>query len=76
MVEEEPISLADSPLLLTDSASVKSLAHNRMFHALTKHNELDHHLIHDLIVKGDLVINHISTFEQVVDSLIQPLASS
>lgn len=36
-------------VMLTNSVSAKDLTHNPMFHACTKHIEMDHHFIRDFV---------------------------
>jgi len=48
-------------------------ATNPIFHACTKHVEVDYHFVHDKIVKKDIYIRFISYKDQLVDVLIVPL---
>ncbi|PKU60661.1 putative mitochondrial protein [Dendrobium catenatum] len=56
-----------------DNTSAIALAHNPVFHAHTKHIEIDYHFIINHIAKGDLNISHISSIDQIADILTKPL---
>lgn len=42
------VTLATTLVIFTDNICAKTLDHNLMFHAMTKHIEVDHHIIYDL----------------------------
>jgi hypothetical protein len=49
-------------------------AENPRFHNRTKHIDIRHHFIRDLIEKGDISVQHISTNENIADTLTKQLA--
>ncbi|PKU81986.1 Retrovirus-related Pol polyprotein from transposon TNT 1-94 [Dendrobium catenatum] len=59
--------------MLCDNLSALALAHNPVFHARTKHIEVDHHFIRDHIQKQTVVVSHVSSDEQLADILTKPL---
>ncbi|XP_028547763.1 uncharacterized protein LOC114578593 [Dendrobium catenatum] len=59
--------------MLCDNLSALALAHNPVFHARTKHIEVDHHFICDHIQKQTVVVSHVSSDEQLADILTKPL---
>jgi len=47
-----------------------------MFHAQTKHVEIDFHFVHDIVAKKIINIKFISTNDQLVDIFTKRLSSS
>ena len=65
LFKELLIPLPSAPILWCDNISAKSLAHNLVFHAKTKHIEIDLHFLRDLSSSGKLDIRYIKV--QTVD---------
>jgi hypothetical protein len=59
--------------LLCDNESVIKIAYNPCEHSRTKHIDIRHHFLRDHTIKGDIVISHVRTNEQLVDIFIKPL---
>jgi hypothetical protein len=49
------------------------LSANSIFHARTKHVEVDYHFVRDRVVKNEIQIRFISFKDQLVDVLTKPL---
>ena len=60
--------------LLCDNTSAINLTKNQVQHSRTKHIEIRHHSIHDLITNGDCEIKFISTESQLADIFTKPLS--
>ncbi|XP_075633672.1 uncharacterized protein LOC142606162 [Castanea sativa] len=56
-----------TPLIWCDNISSISLASNPVFHARTKHLEVDYHYVHDKVVRKELDVRYICTTDQVAD---------
>ena len=59
--------------LWCDNVGAIYLSANHVFHAQTKHIELDYHFIHEQIQLGKLQVKFISSKDQVADILTKPL---
>ena len=70
------ISLSHTPLLWCDNISSLSLATNPVFHARTKHVEVDYHFIREKIGHKQLQIAHISSIDQLADLFTKPLSTA
>ncbi|XP_057418603.1 uncharacterized mitochondrial protein AtMg00810-like [Lotus japonicus] len=59
--------------LLCDNTSVINIAKNLVQHSRTKHIEIKHHFIRNLVEKGHIDISHVHTEDQLADILTKPL---
>ena len=70
------ISLAFPPILHCDNLGAISLASNPVFHARTKHVEVDVHFIREKVLNKDVSIRYVSTVDQLADLFTKGLSSS
>lgn len=56
--------------------SAIELTKNVVFHSRTKHIDIRHHFIRDLVAKKLLEVKHCNTHQQVADILTKSLASA
>jgi hypothetical protein len=47
-----------------------------VFHACTKHIEIDFHFVRDLVSKNKLTVNFLSSRDQLADLLTKPLSAA
>jgi len=67
LLRELHIYLPSPPTLWCDNLSAMSLASNPIFHARTKHIEIDYHFIREKVANKDVVVRYINTRNQVAD---------
>jgi len=58
------------PTILCDNLSATYLSANPIFHARTKHIEVDYHFVRDRVAKKEIQIHFISSHDQLTDVLI------
>ena len=56
-----------------DNTSAINLSKNHVHHSRTKHIDIRHHFLRDHVIKGDIVLEFISTDKQLADILTKPL---
>ena len=66
----------DEILLLCDNESVVKIATNPVQHSRTKHIDIRHHFLRDLVNKGDIKINGIGSDDQSADIFTKTLDES
>jgi hypothetical protein len=61
-------------VIYADNQGSLSLAKNPVYHARTKHIDVQHHYIRNLVEQGEIELNYVHTSENVADVLTKPLA--
>jgi hypothetical protein len=59
--------------LLCDNESAIKIAYNLCEYSRIKHIDIRHHFLRDHAIKGDIVISHVRTNEQITDIFTTPL---
>ena len=67
LLKDLQVPLPSPPVLWCDNAGVLALASNLVFHARTKHIEVDYHFIREKVVNRDMSLKFISTGDQCAD---------
>jgi hypothetical protein len=60
-------------LLLCDNESAIKISYNPYEYSRTKHIDIRHHFLRDHAIKGDIVILHVVTNDQLADIFTKPL---
>ncbi|CAM8947373.1 unnamed protein product [Rhodiola kirilowii] len=60
--------------LWCDNISAISLASNPVFHARTRHVEIDYHFVREKVVRGELLVGYVSTIDQFADIFTKGLS--
>ena len=66
------IAFKSVPLLCDNESAVK-IANNPVQHSRTKHIDIRHHFLRDHVAKGDIVLSHVRTEDQLADIFTKPL---
>ncbi|XP_062028948.1 uncharacterized mitochondrial protein AtMg00810-like [Rosa rugosa] len=64
------------PTIWSDNLSAIAIASNPVFHARTKHVEVDYHYVREKVVNKELQVLFVSTTDQVADTFCKGLSSS
>jgi hypothetical protein len=70
------IPLLHAPILWCDNVSALALASNPVYHARTKHIEVDYHFVREKVINGDILIKFISTLDQIADIFTKGLSTT
>ncbi|PKU87871.1 Retrovirus-related Pol polyprotein from transposon TNT 1-94 [Dendrobium catenatum] len=76
LAEELQLHQPSPTNIYCDNLSAIAIAKNPVFHARTKHIEIDFHFIRQQIANGSISIQHIPSQDQVADILTKPFSSS
>lgn len=69
------VHLPLAPVLWCDNVSAHTLACNPVYHARTKHIEVDYHFVRKKVLNRDIYVQFISTHDQVSDIFTKRLTS-
>ncbi|TQD90539.1 hypothetical protein C1H46_023885 [Malus baccata] len=76
ILKDLKFSLPKLPHLWCDNISAISLASNPIFHARTKHVEIDYHYIRELVLAKLIKVSYVSSEDQVADLHTKSLSKS
>jgi Reverse transcriptase (RNA-dependent DNA polymerase) len=76
LMAELQLSCTAPPILYCDNVGATYLASNPMFHARTKHVEIDFHFVRDRIISRNLTVQFLSSADQLADIMTKPLSIS
>jgi hypothetical protein len=64
----------EATTILRDNQRCIKMTKNHVFHDKSKHIEIQYHYICDMVQRGSIKLQYVSTDEQVVDALTKPLS--
>ena len=67
LFKELAIGLVRTPTIWCDNIGAIALTSNLVFHAGTKHVEIDYHFIREKVCNNDIKVQHVSTVDQIAD---------
>ena len=76
LLKELQIVLHTPPPLWCDNLGAIALDFNPIYHAGTKHIEVDYHLIREKIIHKDLIASYVSTADQCANIFTKGLTST
>ncbi|RVW72304.1 Retrovirus-related Pol polyprotein from transposon RE1 [Vitis vinifera] len=76
LLQELCVPIPAIPLLWYDNINAYHMAKNPVFHARTKHIEIDLHFIRDQVIRGKIQLHFVPTEDQPADILTKHLTSS
>ncbi|KAJ9550950.1 hypothetical protein OSB04_014995 [Centaurea solstitialis] len=75
LLRELRVPVKSVPTLWCDNLGATYLSANPVFHARTKHVEVDFHFVREKVAQGKLSVQFISTHDQIADVFTKPLSS-
>ena len=73
LLDELNIKLAAAPIMWCDNQGAIALAYNPVYHAKTKHVELNIHFIREKVAAKKIVVQFVPGEDQTADILTKPL---
>jgi len=67
------VPLISTPTIWCDNLGVTYLSTNHIFHARTKHVEVDYHFVRERVAKKKILIRFIPSRDQLADVFTKPL---
>ena len=75
LLQDFGLFLPHPPFLQCDNVSALAIATNPVFHARTKHIEVDYHFVREKVLRRDVMLKFISTHDQLADLFTKSLPS-
>jgi hypothetical protein len=76
LLQELGVRTSSPPTLWCDNIGATYMSVNPVFHARTKHVEIDFHFVRDRVADKSLVVRFVPSSDQLADVLTKPLVSA
>jgi hypothetical protein len=76
VLRELDVISPEPPILYCDNIGATYLTSNPIYHARTKHIEIDYHFVRDMVAKKLLKVCFVSGKDQLADILMKPLVAA
>jgi hypothetical protein len=76
LLKDLGIFISDTPILWCDNVLALAIASNPVFHARTKHMEVDFHFVRERVLRKDLIVKFVSTVDQLADIFTKSLPTN
>uniref|UniRef100_A0A2N9IQM4 Integrase catalytic domain-containing protein n=1 Tax=Fagus sylvatica TaxID=28930 RepID=A0A2N9IQM4_FAGSY len=76
LLKDLGIFISATPILWCDNVSALAIASNPVFHARTKHIEVDFHFVRERVLRKDLLVKFVSTVDQLADIFTKSLPTN
>ncbi|XP_019158346.1 PREDICTED: uncharacterized protein LOC109155074 [Ipomoea nil] len=76
LLQDLGLQCPTTPVLWCDNLGATYLCSNPVFHARTKHVEVDYHFVRDKVSTGAMKVNFVSTHDQLADIFTKPLSTA
>ncbi|KAB2632865.1 hypothetical protein D8674_029112 [Pyrus ussuriensis x Pyrus communis] len=76
VLQDLSFPLLKTPAIFCDNKSAIALAFNPVFHARTKHVEIDYHYIREKVLYGKVSVHHVASLLQIADIFTKSLPSA
>ena len=73
LLKDLGVYLCAAPILWCDNVFALAIASNLVFHARTKHIEVDYHFVRERVLQHDLQVKFVASQDQLVDLLTKDL---
>uniref|UniRef100_A0A2N9FVX2 Integrase catalytic domain-containing protein n=1 Tax=Fagus sylvatica TaxID=28930 RepID=A0A2N9FVX2_FAGSY len=73
LLKDLGVFISAAPILWCDNISALAIASNPVFHARTKHIEVDFHFVRERVLRKDLAVKFVSTLDQLADIFTKSL---
>jgi hypothetical protein len=73
LLKDLGVFISAAPILWCDNIFALAIASNPVFHARTKHIEVDFHFVRERVLRKDLAVKFVSTLDQLADIFTKSL---